>query len=154
MILKILIAINVVVVIMIIINMISSYLNSTKSRAMIAGIIQEQERIRIEKIKLLLSNNNALEKINGMIDELIKEAVDRYMILNVNFNVDAYINKEKADELSNYCLATLKQNMTPEIRSIIGMIHDISDENKLTDFLQLRIKVYVLAMMVNINSPK
>ena len=103
-----------------------------------------------EKIKLLLENKS-LEKINDVVEGIIKESVDRYMILNVNYDTDAYLNEATINELSLYTFGMVKNNMTPAVRELIGLTHDISTEDKLDDLLKLHIKMYILAFVVKTN---
>ena len=103
-----------------------------------------------EKIKLLLEKDS-VENINNIIDSLIKQAIDRYMILNVNFNKEAYLNEDAINELSLYAFGTVKDNMTPTVKELIGLIYDISTDEKMDEFIKLRIKIYVLAIVVKTN---
>lgn len=103
------------------------------------------------KIELLLSKDNMVEQIDTLLDNLIKNAVNKYMILNVNFNRDAYLNDKAIEELSLYALGMVRDNMTPAIKETLGLIYDISTDEKLNSFLELRIKMYILAVVINTN---
>ena len=103
-----------------------------------------------DKLNLLMQDKS-LERINDIIEGLIKEAVDRYMILNVNFNTIAYINDASVNELELYAFGTVKSNMTPVMKEFIGLVYDISTEEKLDNFIKLRVKMYVLAIVVKTN---
>ena len=104
----------------------------------------------IEKIKLLLEDKS-LDKINDFIDGLIKEPVDRYMLLNVNWDADAYMNEQLINEMSLYVFGSIKQCMTPTMVEFIGLIHDVSTEDKLDEYLKLRIKMYIIAVVLKTN---
>ena len=105
----------------------------------------------IEKIKILLSNKETVDNIDAIIDSIIKTAVDRYMILNVNFNVDSYITKDNIDEMSKYVFGTIKMDLTDTMRDMIGLIHNVDTEEKLDEFLKIRIKMYILALTIKTN---
>ena len=111
---------------------------------------KEKPNCDLEKAKVLLEEKS-LDKINDFVDGLIKVAVDRYMIMKVNFNTDAYLNDESQRELSLYALGSVKENMTPAVRELIGLVQDISTEEKLNNYLELRIKMYILAVVVKTN---
>ena len=112
--------------------------------------VKEKPNYDLEKAKVLLEEKS-LDKINDFVDGLIKVAVDRYMIMKVNFNTDAYLNDESQRELSLYALGSVKENMTPAVRELIGLVQDISTEEKLNNYLELRIKMYILAVVVKTN---
>ena len=107
-----------------------------------------------EKIKILLSKDS-VENIDNLVDEIIKRAADRYMILKVNFKDKEaqYITEADADELSKYIFGSIKLDMTDTMRDTIGLAHNISTEKQFDDFFNLRIKMYVLAILVNNNQP-
>lgn len=112
--------------------------------------IKENYNNELDKAKVLLEDKS-IEKINDVVEELIKTAVDRYMVLNVNFNSDAYLNSEGQRELSLYVLGSIRENMTPAVKELIGLIQDISTEEKLNNYLELQIKMYILAVVVKTN---
>ena len=103
-----------------------------------------------EKIKILLTKD-AIDNIDNMIDDIIKRAADRYMILNINFKDLPYVTEKDADELTKYIFGSLKMDMTDTVRETIGILHNVSTEKQLDDFLKLRIKMYVLAIVVKTN---
>lgn len=103
-----------------------------------------------EKIKILLEKDS-IENIDNMVDEIIKRSADRYMILNVNFKELPYITERDTDELTKYIFGSVKMDMTDTVEETIGLIHNISTEKQLDDFLNLRIKMYVLALLVKTN---
>lgn len=112
--------------------------------------IKEKYNNELDKAKILLEEKS-IEKINDVVEELIKTAVDRYMVLNVNFNSDAYLNSEGQRELSLYVLGSIRENMTPAVKELIGLVQDISTEEKLNNYLELQIKMYILAVVVKTN---
>lgn len=117
-----------------------------------ANNVKKEKRVKsdVDKIKILLEDK-ALEKIDDVIDGLIKAAVDRYMVLNVNFNTEAYLNDDSIKELTLYTFGSVKKNMTPTVIGLIGLINDISTEEKLDEYLELKIKMYLLAVVVKTN---
>ncbi len=110
------------------------------------------EKDHTEEIKILLSDDKIIDKINNILYTMIKDASDRYMILNVNFNAsDAYLNQESIDELSKYIFGTVKGNMTPALRNLFGLIYDISTEEKLDKFIEINVKMHILDIIVKTN---
>ena len=103
-----------------------------------------------EKIKILLSEN-AIEKVDNLVDSLIKNAIDKYMILNVNFDKEKYLNAGDQEQMTLYVTGMVMNNMTDTVRSTIGLVYDISTEQKLKEFLDIRIKMSLLVVIVNQN---
>lgn len=103
----------------------------------------------IEKIKILLEDNS-IEKIDGFINNLINQAIEQYMVLNVNTK-EHYINEKESEAIIRYVYATLKINMTQNTKDVIGLIYDVSTDQKLEDLLMLKIKISVLALLVDNN---
>lgn len=104
----------------------------------------------VEKIKILMEKDS-IDKINIFIDALIKNAADKYMILNVGYQEDPYLKSTNIEELTLYVIGMVKQNMTKSVIDTIGLIYDVDTEEKLDKFLELRIKIYVLSLSVKVN---
>ena len=104
----------------------------------------------VEKIKILMEKDS-IQKIDDLVDALISNAVDKYMILNVNFDREKYLKQEEQEQLSQYVYGMVIKNMTKSVLDTIGLIYDISTDEKLKEFLDIRIKIYVLAIIVNQN---
>ena len=113
---------------------------------------KKENKISTEKVKILL-DEKSVEKVDEYINALIKSSADTYMILNVNFNPESYLNSEKVEELSNYIFATIKKNLTDASKEVIGLVYNIDTEEKINELLQLKIKIYVLAITVSNNKP-
>lgn len=105
-----------------------------------------------EKIKIILSKDS-IENIDNLVDEIIRRSADRYMILKVNYKEKEaqYITEKDADELTKYIYGSIKLDMTDTMRDTIGLVHNISTEKQFDDFFNLRIKLYVLALIVKNN---
>lgn len=115
---------------------------------------KKENNVSVDRLKLLLDQDKSIvERVDLLIDEIIKKAADTYMILNVNFNKEKYINSKESEEMINYISSMVKLNMTPEIRELIGLVRVINSEKDLDDYLNLKIKIYVLAVIVNVNKP-
>lgn len=115
---------------------------------------KKENNVSVDRLKLLLDQDKSIvERVDLLIDEIIKKAADTYMILNVNFNKEKYINSKESEEMINYISFMVKLNMTPEIRELIGLVRVINSEKDLDDYLNLKIKIYVLAVIVNVNKP-
>lgn len=111
-----------------------------------------KSNIDTELIKYVLDEDNILDKINNLIDTMIKDAIELYSIFNI-FNEETYINNEMAEELSNYCLGMVKNKLTDTMKNTIGIVYDISTEKKLDDVIKLRIKLHIINYMVEQNQP-
>lgn len=106
----------------------------------------------VEKIKILISDEKCIEKINTIINDLIKESVDRYKVLNVNFNgEDAYLPESSVDEMSKYAFGMIRTSITPALRNTIELVYDVSTDEKLDEFLDIRVKLYILREVVETN---
>ena len=105
----------------------------------------------VEKIKILLSSKDTVENIDVIIDNIIKTAADRYMIFNVNYDPDSYLTKENSEEMALYVFGSVKMDLTDTMKATIGLVHNIDTEEKLDDFLRLRVKMYVLALLIKTN---
>lgn len=114
---------------------------------------KKENHVSIKRLKLILNQDNIIEKVDSLVDEIIKKAADTYMILNVNYDKEKYINSDESELMSKYIKSMVKLNMTPEIRELIGLVRVINSDKDLDDYLNLKIKIYVLAIMVNINKP-
>lgn len=104
----------------------------------------------VEKIKILMEKDST-QKIDNLLDSLIKNAVDKYMILNVNFDREKYLSTQDQEQFCSYVMGMVMKNMTESVKNTLGLIYDISTEEKLKEFLDIRIKIYVLAIIVNQN---
>ena len=102
--------------------------------------------------ELILKQDNYIEKVNELIDSLIRNAGETYVILNPNFNSsDKYITEHESEDMQQYIYIFISGNMTPDIKKIISSVYDISTDDKLKSILKLRIKLYILSLLVNAN---
>lgn len=102
--------------------------------------------------ELILKQDNYIEKVNELIDSLIRNAGETYVILNPNFNSsDKYITEHESEDMQQYIYLFISGNMTPDIKKIISSVYDISTDDKLKSILKLRIKLYILSLLVNAN---
>lgn len=105
-----------------------------------------------EKIKILLSDDKIVDKINGVLNSLIKDAADRYMLFEVGFNgIDAYIPSKSSDEMEKYIYGTVRSNITSATRDLLGLIYDVSTEEKLNNVIELAVKMYMIDILVKTN---
>lgn len=108
-----------------------------------------------EKIKILLSEKNIIEKINEIIDSLISNASSNYKILTIKDDkTEGYITPDMEKEMSDYIFQTVKNNMTEDIKDIISLIYVIDTEKKLDSLLLLRIKFYMINQIISNNIEK
>jgi uncharacterized membrane protein required for colicin V production len=106
-----------------------------------------------EHLKMLLEDKS-IEKINAVLDNLISTSAKTYMILNVTIEgKEKYITTEESEEMMTYIKASVLKNMTRDVRDLLGMIYKVDTDKDLNDLLTLKIKLYVLATMVNNNVP-
>lgn len=112
---------------------------------------KKEANTEVKKLELILSQENIVDKIDGLVDDLIKKAANIYIILNFGFDKEKYIISTESEEMSLYIKAMVKKNITPEIRSLIGLIRNIESEKDLDDYLNLKIKLYVIAVVVDKN---
>ena len=96
--------------------------------------------------------DGSLEKVNNLIDSLIKDAINMYYILN-GITGETYLTNDKTVELNRYVFGMVKRNMTPTIKETIGLFYDISSPSKLEEIIQLRIKLHIINVTVQQNRP-
>lgn len=107
-----------------------------------------------DRLKILLSEENIIEKINTIIDSLISNAANNYLILTIQDDKkEGYISPDIEEEMSQYIYLTVKNNMTKDVKDMISMIY-IIDGNKLNSLLKLRIKFYMINRIINNNAEK
>ena len=109
----------------------------------------QNHKFDIEKIKILLEDNS-IEKIDNFINNIIKNAIDTYILLNV-VDKSHYINSKEADIISNYVYATIKNTITDDEKDAIGLFYNISTEEKFDNFIKLKIKISIIALLVQNN---
>ena len=110
----------------------------------------QKSQIDVDLLNALLSDKT-VENIDTMVDGFISNAGDMYTLLKLSQNQTHYISEEIKNEMTSYIFGTVKKNMTPTVRQIIGLIHNVDNEEDLDKYLDLRIKMYVLNYMVNYN---
>jgi len=104
----------------------------------------------IEKIKILL-DEKSIENIDNFINRLINQSIETYMIMNVTTK-EHYINSKESEKISEYVYASImKYHMTQDVKDTIGIIYDISTNEKLENLLKLKIKINILALLVDNN---
>ena len=107
-----------------------------------------------ERIKILLSEENIIEKINTIIDSIIANAANNYLILTVQDDQrEGYISPDIEREMSEYIFLTVKNNMTKDMKDLISMVY-ITENGELDKLLRLRIKFYMINRMINNNIEK
>lgn len=107
-----------------------------------------------ERIKILLSEENIIEKINTIIDSIISNAANNYLILTVQDDQrEGYISPDIEREMSEYIFLSVKNNMTKDMKDLISMIY-ITENGELDKLLRLRIKFYMINRMINNNIEK
>lgn len=136
------------VLIMIIIGILLKLINIKENN-------KKEKSISTYTLKLMIENDEftIVEKVDSLVDRIIKNNIDTYMIMNVNFNSEKYINSKEADEMTEYIKSMTKLNMTPEIIELIKLVRVINSENDLDDYLDLKIKIHVISIIVNVNKP-
>jgi hypothetical protein len=103
-----------------------------------------------ERLKILLQDNS-VDKINSCIDQFIENAANMYTLLKLSQDPNHYITEDMQKEMSSYILGSVKKNMTEDILSLISMIYVINSPEDIDDYLNIRIKLYILSFMVNYN---
>ena len=113
---------------------------------------KQSSKTSIEEVRILLSDDKIVDKINGVLNSLIKDAADRYMLFEVGFNgTDAYIPSKSSDEMEKYIYGTVRSNITSATRDLLGLIYDVSTEEKLNNVIELAVKMYMIDILVKTN---
>lgn len=101
----------------------------------------------------LMLTDNFVSKVNMLIDSIIKEHAEIYqvMVLSTNEDKAQYITTEQQDEMQKYVLHMTLKNLSPELRSIMGLVYDINDAKDLRDVVSIRVKLYLINFIVEYN---
>ena len=91
--------------------------------------------------------------INNIIDSLINNAAQIYLVFNVGFNKDKYITEKDSEQLKAYIYGMIRKSMTPAIKETISIIYNIKTEEELKDILMIRIKLYLLDLLIKNRKP-
>lgn len=104
-----------------------------------------------ENIKILIEKDS-IENINIFFDNLIREYITRYKILN-GFTDESYVTTDMMSELHQYVRGSIIKNMTPSIRSTLGLIYNVSTDEALKETIGIRVKLNVIAEVIDQNQP-
>lgn len=113
--------------------------------------ITENSGVDVEVTKLILQKDS-YENVNNMLDTIIKDAIDMYMILQ-HVTDDTYLTNKIINEMSAYVYGMTYNKMTPGVLSTLGLFYDVSTDAKLADVLKLRIKLHVVNTVQEQNAP-
>jgi hypothetical protein len=103
-----------------------------------------------EKLKILLQKDT-IANIENILDDLIQKAIDNYVIFTVGFDPEKYYNSKEADIIMKYVKETIMLNMTPAVRESLGLIYIVDTDKQLSDLLDVKIKIHVIAFLNNKN---
>ena len=75
--------------------------------------------------RVLLEIDNPVEKVNNLIDSIIKDAIDMYNIQNPSLDKNyQYIKTSEVDNfIVPYTYVTAMKSMTPDVISIISLVY-------------------------------
>lgn len=104
-------------------------------------------------ILAILIQDNSVDKIYSILDQLIKKAIDRYMIFNVIVDPEAYLNNQMGEELYVYVVASVMDNMSPTMISLLKLVNKIDTPEDLKKIINLEAKIYVASILVSKNKP-
>ena len=108
-----------------------------------------------KEIDIILQSDDIVNKVNKLIDDLIINASNIYTILTIDSSDDGkYINSSVSDQMAEYIFQTIKKNMTFSIFNTIKLVYVINDEKDLDNLLKLRIKLYMINIIINNNIEK
>lgn len=108
-----------------------------------------------KEIDIILQSDDIINKVNKLIDDLIENASNIYTILTIDSSDDGkYINSTVSDQMAEYIFQTIKKNMTFSIFNTIKLVYVINDEKDLDNLLKLRIKLFMINIIINNNIEK
>lgn len=88
-------------------------------------IKEEPKEVDIERVHLLLENNNPIEKINQILDNIIDNYIKLYQVQNPS--LDGSYQYIKPDEVNNiilpYVYFMTMKSMTPEVISLLSLVY-------------------------------
>ena len=111
------------------------------------------ELVSTDTLKFMLEDKY-IERVNGLISEIIKEYTDLYqiMILSVK-NID-FIDSVEQDKLQKYVSHMVYSNISnsAEFKKLISLVYDISTEDKFKEFINTKVKIYLINFIIEYNS--
>ena len=117
---------------------------------------KKDTRTYIEKKKdidlTLLLSDDVYNKCNDFLDSIIRSHINNYKVLT-GFTPDSYITTNIKDEMVSYVTEMTKKNMSESIIYLIKTFYLVKTDEDLNKILDLRIKLNILADMVEQNAP-
>jgi len=89
----------------------------------------EKDKIENDKVEdrteLILSTDNIVDKINDIIENIIKNAIDLYRVQtpSIDGNYQYITSKEIEEQLLPYVYFTVMKSMTPDIVKMLSIIY-------------------------------
>lgn len=118
-------------------------------------IVNKDTKDSSKEIDIILQSDDIVDKVNKLIDDLIENASNIYTILTIDSSDDGkYINSTASDLMAEYIFQTIKKNMTFSIFNTIKLVYVINDEKDLDNLLKLRIKLFMINIIINNNIEK
>ena len=112
--------------------------------------IQETHNVNVEVAKLILEGK-LVERVNEVIDSLIREHVDVYQVMVLSMNELQYISAEEQDKLQKYIIYKVVHNISPDVRDIISLAYNVTNDKELEEVVSVRVKMYLLNYIVEYN---
>lgn len=111
----------------------------------------ELRTFNAEAARILLLDN-FVDRVNSIIDSLIKEQVDIYQVLILSTADDLhYIKAEDQEKMCNYVIYRVKNNISPELRDLIGLVYNVKNDDDLESVISTRAKLYLINFIVDYN---
>ena len=101
----------------------------------------------------LLMQDKIVDKINNVIDSMIKDQAEVYqlMVLSTNELLAQYINSEEQDKMQHYLIYVVKKHISPEVKDLLSLVYNINTDKDLEDLISLRVKLYLINFVVEYN---
>lgn len=111
---------------------------------------QQDQDVDLERVKILLQDN-AVNKIDEVLDTYINNAASIYQVLEIAKSQKEYLNNDDIERMISYVSTMVLKNMTPESISLLSLTHVFNDNNDIIDLIKLRTKLYVLNFSIEFN---
>ena len=105
----------------------------------------------VEVMKILLEDKS-VEKINSVLDSMIKEVAGVYQIFALStMENNQYINSEEQEKMERYIEAVVSRNIHGELENLLKLIYRINSKEDLEQMVSTRTKIFMINFVINYN---
>lgn len=104
----------------------------------------------VEVMKILLEDKS-VEKINNVLDSMIREVAGVYQIFALSTIENQYINSEEQEKMERYIETVVGRNIHGELENLLKLIYKIDSDEDLKQLVSTRTKIYMIDFVINYN---